>query len=203
MFQDAVDDYESIIGMQLMGDDGLLKEMPLCEIHDFEVQAGFRGKVTVSVTLRGVGRAKIQEYTQMKPVMMGTCTELVDNRNVNIEAANEIVDDIETTINDMDGTGRLKQRYDEAFKLALEADCQDYARNGDSSGKSREKRPMSVLTAASWAVFGCTSDKSNLYKAVATTDLCDRLELGLKSLLDQKYQASAPPNEVDEDVGFE
>jgi ribosomal protein L5 len=64
--------YHSMVGTVLMGDDGLLNEMPLCTIDDLVVQAGFRGKVTVQVILLAMARAKIQDVTQMKPIMMAT-----------------------------------------------------------------------------------------------------------------------------------
>jgi hypothetical protein len=198
LFQDCIDDYQSIVGMVLMGDDGLLEEMPLCEIHDFDVEAGFRGKVTVSVTLRAVGRAKILEFTQMKPIMMGMCTELVDDVVSDVALVSELVDDIQATIKDMN----MQQCYYEAFQLALEADTEGYLTPNDMFSDG-EKRSKSELTAASWAVFACISDKSCLSRAIATTDLMERLEIGLKSLLDEKYQASMIPNERDDEVGFE
>lgn len=203
LFQDCIDDYESIVGMVLMGDDGLLGTMPLCEIHDFDVQAGFRGKVTVSVTLLAVGRAKIVEFLQMKPIMIGVCEEMVDRENVDVSLANELVNDIETTINDMNRVENgitLKQCYDRAFELALETDSQGYVLTSDAN----DERSIGELTATSWAVFTCLSNKSSLYKAIAATSLTDRLELGLKALLDEKYQANAIlPREMDGDVGFE
>jgi len=202
LFQDCIDDYESIIGMVLMGDDGLLKDMPLCEIHDFEVQAGFRGKVTVSVTLRAVGRAKVHEFTQMKPIMMAVCNELADDGNADIALASELLDDIEATISDMNVVD-LQTRYDKAFELAVETDSQGYVTSSETSTDESNTRTLSELTAKSWAVFGCITDKSSLYKAIASTNLIERLELGLKSLLDEKYQASAISTERDGDVGFQ
>lgn len=192
LFQDCIDDYHSIIGMVLMGDDGLLKDMPLCVIDDFSVEAGFRGKVTVHVTLQAVGRAKIYEFTQMKPTMMGLCREVEDSPLADVALANSLVDDIESTIHDI----VLTQRYDEAVRLALETDTQVYNVASDSSS-SVDSRSIADLTAASWALFACASDKSCLHKVIASTSLIDRLELGLKALLDEKYQASAvsPSNE--------
>ena len=78
LFQDCIDDYESIMGMVIMGDDGLCDTLVLCNISDFDVDAGYRGKVTVSVTLRAVGRAALVELVQMKPIMMGMCLEMMD-----------------------------------------------------------------------------------------------------------------------------
>lgn len=76
LFQDCIDDYESVMGMAIMGDDGLCDTLVLCDISDFDVDAGYRGKVTVSVTLRAVGRAALVELVQMKPIMMSMCLEM-------------------------------------------------------------------------------------------------------------------------------
>jgi hypothetical protein len=202
LFQDCIDDYESIVGMVLMGDDGLLREMPLCEIHDFDVQAGFRGKVTVSVTLLAVARAQIVEVTAMKPIMTGVCTELSDEDVSNVALANEFVDDIESIIKDMnriEGGVSLKQRYENALELAFTSGD----RETTDGSVATDERSISELTAASWAVFTLLSDKSFLHKAIAATSVTDRLKIGLKALLDAKYETSAIPNERDNDVGFE
>ena len=55
LFQDCIDEHDSMVGMALMGDDGLLSEMPLCVIQDFSVEAGYRGKVTIEVCYRYAG----------------------------------------------------------------------------------------------------------------------------------------------------
>lgn len=191
LFQDCMDDYESMIGMVLMGEDGLLREMPLCEIDDFDVEAGFRGKVTVSVTLRAIARAKILEFTAMKPIMMGMCAELKDDTVPDEDLANELVNDIEATIQDMNLLGG----YEKALRLALESTNETRNKAG--------KRSTSDLAAASWAALSCISDRSCRYKAIASTCVTERLELGLKALLDAKYQTSSIPNESEGESGFE
>jgi hypothetical protein len=57
LVQDAVDDHASVLGMALMGEDGLLPTVVLCQMEDddYHVDAGVRGRITVSVTLTGVG----------------------------------------------------------------------------------------------------------------------------------------------------
>ena len=179
--------YHSMVGMVLMGDDGLLNEMPLCTIDDLVVQAGFRGKVTVQVTLLAVARAKIQDFTQMKPIMMATARELKDDTVHDLSVASKLVNDIESTIQDLG----LRERYDEAIRLALESDTQVHDVTNDTSF---DEKSVADITAASWAVFTCVSNKACLSKAIASTSLIDRLELGLKALLDEKYQASAISN---------
>lgn len=186
-----------MVGMVLMGDDGLLSEMPLCAIDDFAVQAGFRGKVTVQVTLLAVARVEIKEFTQMKPIMMATARELKDNGLVNddVSVAFKLVKDIESTIQDLG----LQESYDEAFQLALMSDTQVSDVTNDASS---DEKSVADITAASWAAFACVSDKTFLAKAIASTSLIDRLELGLKALFEEKYQASAISN-GEEDAAFQ
>ena len=90
LFQDCIDDHCSILGMALLGEDAILQAMVLCEIDDFRVDAGFRGKVTVQVTLRAVGRATVREITQMKPVMMAIGRELVDEQQIQHRLARRV-----------------------------------------------------------------------------------------------------------------
>mmetsp|Transcript_9620 Transcript_9620/g.14850 ORF Transcript_9620/g.14850 Transcript_9620/m.14850 type:complete len:94 (-) Transcript_9620:925-1206(-) len=61
----------------LMGHDSLQEVMPLCEIVDCQVDAGYRGKVTITVQLRSVERASKVELTRMKPFMMGLCKDFL------------------------------------------------------------------------------------------------------------------------------
>jgi hypothetical protein len=199
-----------MVGTILMGDDVLLNEMPLCHIRDFDVQSGFRGKVTVAVTLQAVSRVKLVEMTQMKPIMMGLCTELVDDEvTIDLSLANDLVNDIESIIDDLSrvktsGGINRQSTYKKAYKLALEALT---ITRGDGRTKNPmdkdERRSLSRLTAASWAVFTIASNKSSLYKAIATTNVVERLQLGLNTLLDEKFQRSADSfNERDENIGF-
>jgi len=200
LFQDSIDDHESIIGMVLMGEDGMLNEMPLCEIHDFEVHAGFKGKITVDVTLRAVGRARINELTQMKPVMMGMCSELADDEEiVSHEAmvfANEIVDSIEHIVRDLsqgENYRHLQIAYEDGYHRALQVHHLSLGTAKTTETKfsgryDKLKRPADDLVAASWAVFAAVSDKSSVVKALQLTNLIDRLQFGLKMILDDKYR---------------
>lgn len=194
LFQDCIDDYESIVGMALMGDDGFLNTFPLCEIDDFDVRSGYRGKVTVSVTLRAVGRASLIQLTQMEPVMMGTITELVDlvSSEDELAVAKNLVGDIETIVQDLSRTSSdIKVQYDNAYRDSLETLQQD----------------SSSLTASSWANFAIVADRSYFYKeAISSVSLVERLQVGRKALLDAKFQLSNMDvfsNQDSADAGFE
>ena len=193
LFQDCIDDYESTLGMALMGDDNFLNTMILCEIDDFDVLSGYRGKVTIRVTLRAVARARITKLTQMQPVMMGFCEELVDLECPDLMRANELVNDIEATI-----IGGRRKQYDAAFENTLKTCSRD-------EPTADGRRSMSELTAASWAIFAVVSDKCRLQEAISSDQLIDRLQLGLKAILNEKFQLTdIACNSKDIDVtGFE
>ena len=203
LFQDAIDDHASIVGTAIMAEDGLLTCMPLCEIADFDVEAGYRGKVTVTVTLRAVGRARMLKLTQMKPVMMGSCVEVWDDPispEADVSLAQDLVQNIESVIGvGSDTATDVSKKYREAVDFALSV-------ADDTSATS----DWNYLTAASWAVFPCTLNTSFQEKALATTSVIDRLELGLKALMDKQYQTSNAQSEnifgdesLDKDIGFE
>jgi hypothetical protein len=79
LFQDVLDQEHSIMGMALMGDDFLLPTIVLCEISDYQIDTGFRGRISIQATLESVGRAEMTQLLQMKPVMKATCKELLDD----------------------------------------------------------------------------------------------------------------------------
>jgi hypothetical protein len=149
----------------------------------------------VQVILLAMARAKIQDVTQMKPIMTATARELKDDTVHDLSVASKLVNDIESTIHDLG----LRERYDEAIRLALESGTQVHDLTNDTSF---DEKSVADITAASWAVFTCVSNKACLSKAIASTSLIDRLELGLNALLDEKYQASAISN-GEGDVSFQ
>jgi len=190
LFQDCIDDHDSVMGMVIMGDDGLWETVALCEISDFDVDAGYRGKVTVSVTLRAVGRARLVELVQMKPIMMGLCLEMVDDDDGNDDewaiAAEELLGTIDSTAQSLG----LESRYKDALELA-----QRTLVEGSVTMKEDLLDDQAMLlrvAAASWAVFGvCTSAAAPsgmitacLREAMAETSALERLKLGRKALLE-------------------
>ena len=221
LFQDCIDEYESIMGMAIMGDDGLCDTLMLCNISDFDVDAGYRGKVTVSVTLRAVGRAALVELVQMKPIMMGMCLQVVDELQSAIAGvgvggsthtdddewtvlAQELLGDIESTLQ----TLGLEPRYKDALDLAQRALDEDGTIM--DNGMIETDYPARLqLAAASWAVFGACMPSSSsdmisscLQEAMATTSPLVRLKLGRKALLELMYRGSDTTNASGDIVGF-
>jgi hypothetical protein len=199
-----MDEKNSIFGMAQMGDDGVLPVMPLCELVEFEVNSGFRGRVSVRVTFRAVARARLRNLTQLKPVMAGIVTELLDEGTADITAANELVDNVENLLHGFTQNGETpsvnpQQCYKKACELALETNTQGYL---TTSQAKLGQRSVSELAAASWAVFATCSD-TNLYTALAMTNLTDRLQFGLDTLLHEKNTRNKDSYKTEDDLGFE
>ncbi|CAB9498822.1 ATP-dependent protease La (LON) domain [Seminavis robusta] len=114
LLEEAMDEHASVIGTLLMGGESHLGVLPLCEITSYQMEAGYRGKVTAQVTLQCVARAQLVELNQLRPVMRGICTELQDddhdimasststdsstNDTSSKEMVEELVEDIESMI---------------------------------------------------------------------------------------------------------
>jgi len=188
LFQDSIDEYHSMVGMAVMGDDGMLPYLPLCTVEDLEVNVGYRGKLTLEVTLRAVSRAKLQQLTQTKPVMMGSCIEIMDDEtnNNNLVVCNELADQIEaimmmSTTNVTTTTTTInRSQYRETYQYIL---------NNTTAEQSSPSR-INELNAISWSVFAAlilSFKEEEKQKILIGTSLVERLSLGLKTLWNQQY----------------
>ena len=183
LLQDCMDQHCSILGMALMGDDNVLDTAVLCEIIDYNVDAGFRGKVTIQVTMRAVGRATVKEITQMKPVFVAMGHELVDDDHSSSSSSPSssegLLQDIRSAVQAL---GRQAE-FEEACQSVRDAatglvDDDDGACDDDE------------LDVTSWAVFAISLDKSQVAEALASTNAVERLRLGLKVLLGETFNMS-------------
>ena len=172
LFQDCIDLHHRVLGIPLMGEDSILDSLVLCEIDDFSVDAGYRGKVTVAVTLRAVGRAMLQEIRQMKPFMTGVCREIKDDEITSSMGAPDLMNDVQSTVETL---GRQVE-WQRACRSAMAA-----------SGMVYEDDKVQHMVSASWAVFAVSNDKSKIPEALLMTSAADRLQLGLKALLNDKF----------------
>jgi hypothetical protein len=214
LFDECMEDHDSVLGMALMGDDSFLHTVVLCEIDEFHVRSGYRGKVTLDVTLRAVRRAKLVETTQMKPIMMGYCSTLEDEGS-DLERANALVDDIEILLQDLsrassrNGSTSRRTLYDRSLASATET-CRMDGYSNSIEPPTRGQRSLLELTAASWAVFAVllSDNRGYIPEAISSSGLVDRLQLGLRSLLDEKFrlhssQSSVVAQDFDDGTGFE
>eukprot|EP00977_Amphora_coffeiformis_P000728 scaffold160_cov139-Amphora_coffeaeformis.AAC.5 len=227
LLDEAAEDCQSVMGVAIMGEDHLLPIVGLCEITSYSIDAGFRGKVTATVTLKCVGRAKLQELQQVKPFLKGRCHELVDDDDDDdtigaaIDADNhdgglltaclEIVKDVEKLL---EPSKTNSSRYQQAFWQSLTA-------LGYTPTTLLTRDPSAIntrkeLEAASWATLSLlsttpTSSNNNpslRYQGMQTTDLLERLQLGRNALLQEQMLPSEQQNiehfhNAYDDSGFE
>jgi hypothetical protein len=187
LMDDAIENHHSVIGMVLVGEDGIIFDgMPLCEIVSMEVKSGFRGKITIDMELESVGRAKLLELNQMKPTMMGSCIELVDNYNTHkvsdLEKSQDMLMKLEKMIKDLNG-GSFNSGYESACQRAFNVTTREH---GLGEGNSQ----LCELAAASWAILACLPERPSTIasKAIATTDIFQRLQLGAKAILEEQIK---------------
>ena len=59
IIDEAITSYESVVGLSILGDDGLLPYVVLCEVieEEFVMKMGYRGFSSIQVGVRAVGRA--------------------------------------------------------------------------------------------------------------------------------------------------
>mmetsp|Transcript_21030 Transcript_21030/g.39894 ORF Transcript_21030/g.39894 Transcript_21030/m.39894 type:complete len:355 (+) Transcript_21030:251-1315(+) len=64
MIDDSITSYESVVGLSVLDEDGLLPVVVVCEVLEEElvINPGFRGVVSMEVGLRAVGRARRCDY---------------------------------------------------------------------------------------------------------------------------------------------
>lgn len=180
LIDDATSNHNSLIGMMLMGDDRIVIEgMPLCKIVDVDVRSGFRGRVTMSVELQAVGRARLEELKQMQPTIMGTCTELRDVVQMSkgdLKKSQSWVDRLAYHLKQPSILTVYQSAYTDAVAM-LEEEYRD-----------TELRDMA---AKSWAYMACLSPESiGRYgpKAIATTAVHTRLEIVAKAFLNEQVK---------------
>lgn len=185
LFQDAMDDHCDILGMVLMDDDGVTKTIVVCEILDFQVDAGFRGKITIHVTLQAVGRALLQELTAWKPIMTGICGEVSDHHDDDHdddESHGDTIADLQENIQStLEVLGKQSQ-FDDAFQhsLSIVSNC------------TQSNAVFCEPEAASWAALAVADDEFKsgqlLQQFLESTSVLERLQLALKVLLANRFQ---------------
>lgn len=203
--------YQNVMGIAVMGEDHLMSVVSLCEVTSYSLDAGFRGKVTATVTLHCVGRAKLDELQQVKPIMEGRCHELVDSSSPvgsadddnQLVACQQVAKDIESLL---EGAYFSSSQYQKAFWNSLTALGYQptVLLTRDPSATNTRKE----LEASSWATLSMLSTETSLrYQGLQTTDLLERLQLGRSGLLQEQMLSSPTRNttcdSAFDDSGFE
>lgn len=182
LLDEAYEDHNGVIGTVLMGNDELLQTVPLCEISAYALDAGYRGKVTATVTLKCVSRVKFFGLKSLKPYMQGKCEEIIDDVDVDLVYAREIVNDIEDIIS----TSPNEPSYQKAFWLALNA--LDYKPTSLLTTDPSTSNEKLELEAASWAALSVLSDPGKCYAGLGSNNLIKRLRLVLQTLLEERFR---------------
>ncbi len=196
LLDEAVEDHENLIGTPLMGPDGLLPILPICEIEHYELSAGYRGKVTATIQLKGVGRAKLMKMEQMKPCLKGQVEAFLDDETTSrADMDSNILQELEALVQDCGRIDDFTTAYHAALGISKEMDTQRM-----SLSTQHFLCHVSNLTnihAASWAAMSlivppsqdepkATRETGMLrYQALSTINAVERLTLAMASLLEE------------------
>eukprot|EP00957_Ditylum_brightwellii_P204827 15340992-Ditylum_brightwellii.AAC.2 len=178
------DENHSILGMVLMGDDGLLPFMPLVEVTSWEVKSGFRGRIHMDVTIQCVGILELIQLISWKPICMGKCVEVngflrreyggttstligpEEERLMTL--AKQLASEIEDMVHNRNGEDSSNSHsdlpqnmYDRTYQYVLHHN-EEVASN-DNMDKNNKDDEFSKLTAISWAALSCIANRSKIY----------------------------------------
>jgi hypothetical protein len=187
LFQDVVDEEHSIMGMALMGDDYLHSTIVLCEISDYQIDTGFRGRISIQATLESVGRAEMTQLLQMKPVMKATCKELVDD-----DDESSLSSSLPVLVQDQEMT-RLANQVNELVSALLSVT----AGSSSSSSSSTETLRYDSLEELSWKALALARQRcgtNELLESFQMRNVKSRLEAVRRLLLRYALAVSQEPN---------
>lgn len=174
---DASDDGDATTPSQ----QGMFACLALCEIVKYSVDAGFRGRVTATVTLRCVSRAKLVEVSQSSPMMMGKCYELSDDIAPSTDEIKQEMEICEDIVKDILQLTEDNNDYQAAFWQALAA--LDYDPTTMLTRYPLATNTRKEVEAVSWGAISLLQDPSRRYQGFASTSLLYRLQMGRNSLL--------------------
>jgi len=214
MIDESLTSYESVVGMSVLDDDGLLPVIVVCEVieEELEVNSGFRGVLSMNVGLRAVERMKRWDGAQ------GAGADVENEDKAKRTNLGDAVRGI--TALDEIHLGKFVDFEDELLKSEEIAAVHEYLANiasllslpslltstgQESSGRQKRffaaynsllerfdrtgmARNQSQVIAASWAVFSAVEDddkiSSVVCRALTTQSVVERLRLGLATILD-------------------
>ena len=204
MLTSAIDDNNSIIGTMIsVGDDyskDFLKIVPLCEISHYS-QDNTKHGTTGYVNLKCVGRAKLKELKQVKPFLIGHCQIVVDEEWGDVHSAAKVLNDVKELIS-KSSTPQKWATYQQTVPLALEALESLLTWNDPINSQT-----IKELEAASWAATSTLQSKTKSYEALATRNLFERLQMVLRSTMEECYSSATTTSKVpgtnEHGAGFE
>ena len=201
MIDESITSYESVVGMSILDEDGLLPYVVLCEIleDELEVNMGYRGFSSMEVGVRAVGRAKrimneeesanIQSLGRNKDAVYRGRTALDD---IHLGKFVEWKDD---TL-DRDGADAAFGYLENVETLLMPSQQSTYATVYDSALQqlTNDNQQQRQFEASSWATLASVENRDDsssiITQALETTDTVERLRLGLAMILDNQIPES-------------
>ena len=193
MIDESLTSYESVVGMSVLDDDGLLPVIVVCEVieEELEVNSGFRGVLSMNVGLRAVERMKrwdgaqgagadvenednakrsdlddsIRGITALDEIHLGKFVDFEDDllQSDEIVAAHEYLANIASLLN---LPSLLTSSSGQEYNGRQKLFFATYNSLLERFDATRMARNQSQITAASWAVFSAVEDDDKISSAV-------------------------------------
>lgn len=218
MIDESLTSYESVVGMSVLDEDGLLPIVVLCEVieEEIDIKSGYRGFSSIEVGLRAVGRMK-QANERIDLSNSSDSNVFHGRKALNSIQIDQFVDYQDSSLLKMEAETclgylsnieslldlpplflrRPRDHYQLTDEQEIYADAHTYLTSLMADYQHND------IIAASWAVFSLldVNIPSVIIEVLSTTNAADRLRLGLSALLDSR--TSHFHVEYDEDNAFQ
>ncbi|KAL3790023.1 hypothetical protein HJC23_011379 [Cyclotella cryptica] len=193
MIDESLSSYESVVGMSILDDDGLLPVIVLCEVfeEEVEVKSGFRGVLSMNVGLRAVETMKrwdgaqgagydveneekargsdlgdaVGGITALDEIHLGKFVDFEDDllTSDEIKAAHEYLANIASLLNLPSLPTSTSGQELTVRQKLFFASYNSMLERYDATGMSRNQ---SQIIAASWAVFSTVEDDDKISSVI-------------------------------------
>ena len=220
MIDESMTSYESVVGMSVLDEDGLLPIVVLCEVieDEIDIRSGYRGFSSMEVGLRAVGRMK-QAHEGIDLSNSSDSNVFHGRKTLNSIQIDQFVDyqdspllqfQIETFLGYLSNIESLLNLPPSFLRRPrdhgqLTDDQEIYAdAHGYLASLVCDCQHNDIL-AASWAVFSLLDNDAKIpsviIEVLSTTNAADRLRLGISVILDSRTRNFHV--EHDEDNAFQ
>jgi len=219
LIDDAIENRDSVIGLTILSDDGLLSVCILAEVleDELDMKMGYRGFSSMSVGIRAIGRAhRVKEVpgsdgmlwakTAQEAIHLGQFVEYEDRdlTDDQMRKGREILDEVSLSIphNDV---------YNSTYHRAY-----DFLKNNAQMKSSVVDEEKLALQASSWTIFSSILDidserrtlpPSVISEAIKTKNTLKRLRIAKVLFLENASTASTTDRtrvtELDDENAFQ
>lgn len=200
MIDESLTLYESVVGMSVLDQDGVLPVVVVCEVieEEVDVKSGYRGFSSMEVGLRAVGRMWRWDEAQggrdiskktdrvfhgrkvLDDIQIGQFMEYEDD-----ELTDSEVDKCLDYLTRIESVLRLPSQFLTMPTICEESNCEQVLYADAFKYLALQ---MGDVAAASWAVFALLGDdikiSSIIIQALCTANTTERLRLGLAAVLE-------------------